>query len=325
MSICLRRREFITFLGGAAAWPLAAHAQQRPAIPVIGYIEAGSFAAPDRLAAVHRGLSEIGYVEGRNLAIEYRWGEDHLDLLPALADDLVHRQVAAIIALTTVVAMAAKAATKSIPIAFSSGADPVETGLVASLNRPGGNLTGFYSLIDTVAAKRLELLHEMVPAATLIGYLVDPTNSNTRRERNELQVAAATLGVRLLILNVSDPSELEAAFATLVREGVGGLVQSGGAFFGNRADQLVALAARYALPARRSVDAGGLLSYGTDFPDMYRRVGVYAGRILKGEKPGDLPVQQVTKIELVINMKTAKALGLTFPLTLLGRADAVVE
>jgi putative ABC transport system substrate-binding protein len=179
----MRRRDFITLLGGAAAWPLAAHAQQRPAMPVIGYIEAGSLAtASDRLVAVHRGLSEIGYVEGRNLAIEYRWGEDHLDRLPALADDLVHRQVAAIIALTTVVAMAAKAATKSIPIAFSSGADPVETGLVASLNRPGGNLTGFYSFIDTVAAKRLELLHEMVPAATLIGYLVDPTNQYQERE-----------------------------------------------------------------------------------------------------------------------------------------------
>jgi putative ABC transport system substrate-binding protein len=325
----MRRREFIAGLGGAAVWPVVARAQQ-PAMPVIGYIEAGSLdTAPDRVAEVRRGLAETGYVEGRNVEIEYRWGEDHYDRLPALADDLVRRRVAVIIALTTRVALAAKAATKSIPIAFSSGGDPVDRGLVASLN-----LTGFYSLIDAVQGKRLKLLHDMVPNASLLAYLDDrpPVGAYRlflQRQLAEMQGAADTLGVRLLILYASEPSELEAAFATLVREGAGGLILSGAAFFGNHFDQLAALATRHRVPAiytaRRSVEAGGLVSYGTDFPDMYRRVGGYAGRILKGDKPADLPVQQITKIEMVINLKTAKALGLTIPETLLATADEVIQ
>jgi putative ABC transport system substrate-binding protein len=278
-----------------------------------------------------QGLKEAGYVVGQNVAVEYRWGDDHYDRLPALADDLVRRRVAVIIALTTRVALAAKAATKSIPIAFSSGSDPVDSGLVASLNRPGGNLTGFYSLIDQVQEKRLELLRDMVPNASLFAYLDDPTNSIGTRPRQlaQMEVAAGTLGVRLLILNASEPSELEAAFATLVREGAGGLILSGAAFFGNHFDQFVALTTRHRVPAifpaRNPVEAGGLISYGTDFPNMYRRVGGYAGRILKGDKPADLPVQQVTKIEMVINLKTAKALGLTIPETLLATADEVIQ
>ena len=330
----MKRRTFIAGLGSVAAWPMMARAQQRP-VPLIGYMEAGSLdTAPDRAAEVRRGLAETGYVEGRNVEIEYRWGEDHYDRLPALADDLVRRRVAVIIALTTRVALAAKAATKSIPIAFSSGGDPVDSGLVASLNRPGGNLTGFYSFIDAVQGKRLKLLHDMVPNASLFAYLDDRPPVGTyrvflQRQLAEMQVAADTLGVRLLILYASEPSELEEAFATLVREGAGGLILSGAAFFGSHFDQLAALATRHRVPAiytaRRSVEAGGLVSYGTDFPDMYRRVGGYAGRMLKGEKPADLPVQQVTKIDLVINLKTAKALGLTIPETLLATADEVIQ
>jgi putative ABC transport system substrate-binding protein len=330
----IRRRDFIAGLGSGAVWPVVAHAQQ-PAAPVIGFLSIQSVGAPRFTVPFLQGLKEAGYVVGQNVAVEYRWGEDHYDRLPALAEDLVRRRVAVIIAPTTRVALVAKAATKSIPIAFSSGSDPVDSGLVASLNRPGGNLTGFYSLIDEVQGKRLELLRDLVPNASLFAYLDDPTNpvgTNglfLQRQLAEMQVAAGTLGVRLLILNASKPSELEAAFATLVREGAGGLIASGGAFFGNHFDQLVALTTLHRVPAifpaRNSVEAGGLISYGTDFPDMYRRVGGYAGRILKGEKPADLPVQQVTKLDLVINLKTAKALGLTVPETLLATADEVIQ
>jgi putative ABC transport system substrate-binding protein len=325
----MKRREFIVGLGSAAAWPVVARGQQAT-MPVIGYFDAGSLdTARGRVAEVHRGLAETGYVEGRNVEIEYRWGEDHYDRLPALADDLVRRQVAVIIALTTRVAMAAKAATRSNPIAFSSGSDPVDSGLVAGLNRPGGNITGFYSFIDAVYGKRLELLHEIVPNVSLFAYLVDPTDPTNPVGTKEMQVAAGILGVRLLILYASEPNELEAAFATLVREGAGGLILSGAAFFGNHFDQLVALATRHRAPviytARKSVEAGGLMSYGADFPNMCRQVGRYAGRILKGEKPADLPVQQVTKLELVVNLKTAKALGLTIPETLLATADEVIQ
>jgi putative tryptophan/tyrosine transport system substrate-binding protein len=326
----MRRREFMAGLGIAAAWPVAARAQQ--AVPAIGYLDLGSpDTRRDVVDAVHRGLSESGYIEGRNLAIEYRWApEDRVDQLPGLAADLVRRRVVAILALPTPAALAAKAATKAIPIIFSSAVNPVEAGLVASLSRPGGNLTGMTGLIVAVAAKRLELLHELVPTANLIAYLVNPSNAAfAEPETKEIQAAARTVGVRLLILNASDPSDFERAFVAVARERAGGLVVSGASIFTNFADQLAALAARYGVPAiyarREGTTAGGLMSYGTDFPEMYRQVGIYCGRILKGEKPAELPVQQATKMEMAINLKTAKALGLTFPLTLLGRADEVIE
>jgi len=264
------------------------------------------------------------------LAVEYRWAENRLDRLPALAADLVRHQVAVIIATPTPAAVAAKAATQSIPIVFTTGADPVEIGLVASLNRPGGNLTGMANLTTAVAAKRLALLHELMPAATLIAYLVNPTNPVfAEPETKELQAAARTLGVRLLILNASDPSEFEAAFATLVLGRAGGLVVGSDTLFQRYPDQLVALAARYRLPAiygyPATAAAGGLMSYGTDFLGQFRQAGAYVGRILKGERPADLPVQQVTKMGLVINLRTAKALGLTIPETLLATADEVIQ
>jgi putative tryptophan/tyrosine transport system substrate-binding protein len=327
----MRRRQFIAGLGSAAAWPVVARAQQR-AMPVVGYLDAGTLdKARERFAHVQRGLSDAGYVEGQNMAVEYRCAEDHSDRLPALADDLVRRRVAVIVTLGTAVVFPAKAATKSIPIVFATGTDPVETGLVASLNRPGGNLTGIYNLNTTVVAKRLELLHELVPTATSIAYLVNPTNPIfAMAETRELQVAARTVGVRLLILKASDPSEFEAAFTTLVHDKAGGVVVSGEALFSRYSDRLVELAARHEVPAiysaRDNLAAGGLMSYGTDLPGAWRQVvGVYAGRILKGEKPADLPVQQVTKLELVINLKTAKALGLTIPETLLATADEVIQ
>jgi putative tryptophan/tyrosine transport system substrate-binding protein len=325
----MKRREFIAGLGGAAAWSLAARAQQA-AMPVIGLLWPSMPRNQSEFVAnVHRGLSDTGYVEGRNLAVVYRSAEDRLDRLRALADDLVRHQVAVIVAGTTPAAVAAKAATKSIPIVFGIASDPVEVGLVASLNRPGGNLTGSTTLNAAVAPKRLELLHEMVPAATSIGYLVNPTNRiDTESETRELQATARILGVRLLIINASDLSEVEAAVATVVSQGVGGLVIGAGTIFFNY-DPFVALAAHYRVPAiyssRSAVAGGGLMSYGTDYADSQRLLGAYTGRILKGEKPTDLPVQQVTKMQLTINMKTAKALGLTFPLTLLGRADEVIE
>jgi putative tryptophan/tyrosine transport system substrate-binding protein len=325
----VKRREFIAGLGSAVAWPLGAWAQQ-PGMPVIGYLDAGSLETRrDAVAEFHRGLSETGYVEGRNVAVEYRWAENHLDRLPALAADLVRRQVAAVVALPVPSTLAAKAATKSIPIVFQVGVDPVEIGLVAGLNRPGGNLTGIYNLNTAVVAKRLQLLHELVPAATSIAFLVDPTNAvATETQTKELQVAARILGVRLLILNASDQSEFDAAFATLFRERAGGLVVGSGPLFVNRTDQLVALAARHRVPViytGRATAAGGLMSYGTDFSGLYRQVGVYIGRILNGEKPEDLPVQQVTKVQLAVNMKTAKALGLTIPETMLATADEVIQ
>jgi putative ABC transport system substrate-binding protein len=323
----MRRREFIAGLGGATlGWPLTARAQQ-PAVPVIGYLNPGSLDTTRGLvAAVHHGLSGVGYVEDRNLAVEYRWAEYRSDRLTALADDLVRRQVAVIFAVAFA-ASAAKAATKSIPIVFLSGGDPVATGLVASLNRPGGNLTGISILNTGVAAKRLELLHELVPMASSLAFLSDPTNPQGI-EREVVQVAARSLGVRLLTLNASDQSEFEAAFATLVHERAGGLVLGSDPLFGNHSDQLAALAGRFAVPTiyqyREATAAGGLMSYGTDHLDAYRQAGVYIGRILKGDKPADLPVQLVKNIELVINMKTAKTLGLTVPRALLVRADELI-
>jgi putative ABC transport system substrate-binding protein len=328
-------RDFITLLGGAAAaslWPRAARAQRPAAVPVIGLI---SPRTPDRagevVAGIHRGLAELGFAEGRNLAIEYRWAEDRLERLPALVNDLVRRQVAVIVTAGSIAAaLAAKAATKSIPIVFVIGTDPVETGLVASLNRPGGNLTGLALLSTAVAAKRLELLHELVPTATSIACFVDPTNPvSAAAETGELQVAARTLGLRLVVVNARYQSDFEAAFATIAREQAGALVVGSDPVFRNFADRLLALAARHQMPVifpwREVAEAGGLMSYGTDFPASWRQAGIYAGRILKGDRPADLPVEQVTKMELVLNAKTAKALSLTFPTALLVRADEVIE
>jgi putative ABC transport system substrate-binding protein len=327
----MRRREFITLLGGAAAaWPLAARAQQ-PAMPVIGYLSSDSRdGRPELFAAFHRGLAEIGYVEGHNVAIDSRWADGRYDTQPVLAADLVRGQVGVIAATGTASALAAKAATQTIPIVFVVGADPISLGLVASLNRPGGNLTGVSVLSAEVSAKRLELLRELLPAATLIALLVNPSNrALAEAQTKELQAAAGVLGVRLLILNAGSPSEIDTAFATLVLERAGALLVSDDPVFNAQRVQLAVLAARYVVPTiyqfRESTLAGGLMSYGGSLTDGHRQVGVYIGRILNGEMPADLPVQQVTKIELILNLKTAKALGLTFPLPLLGRADEVIE
>jgi putative tryptophan/tyrosine transport system substrate-binding protein len=329
----MRRREFITGLGAAATpvlWPVAGRAQQ-PAKSVIGYLHVGTLETTrDVVAAVRLGLSDIGYVEGQNLAVEYRWADYHLERLPGLAADLVRRQVSAIVSVqSTAGVLAAKAATNSIPIVFAVGSDPVEAHLVASLNRPGGNLTGVANLTVAVMAKRLELLHEFAPSARSVAFLVNPTNPvYADTETSELQAAARVLGMRLIIFTASMPSEFESIFTALVREAAG-LVVGGDPLFSTHSDQIVALATRHRVPAiydrRKFTVAGGLMSYGTDYANGWRQVGVYAGRILKGEKPADLPVQQVTKVELVINLKTAKALGLTFPLTFLSRADEVIE
>jgi putative tryptophan/tyrosine transport system substrate-binding protein len=327
----MKRRQFITLLGGAAAaWPLAAHAQQ-PAMPVIGYLNSESRETyREYLSAFLRGLNETGFIEGRNVIIEYRWAEGHNDRLPAMAADLTRRQVAVIATTNTPSALAAKAATQTIPTVFLTGSDPVLIGLVASLNRPTGTLTGVAVLNTGVVAKRLQLLHEFVPTPTSIGILVNSTNPvYSEAEIREIQAGASVLGLRLLVLNASSQREIEAAFTTLVQQRVGALVVSADAYFIAQPERLVTLAARYAVPTiyayREFTAAGGLMSYGPHLLDAYRQVGVYTGRILKGDKPADLPVQQVTRIELVINLKTAKALGLTFPLPQLGRADEVIE
>jgi putative ABC transport system substrate-binding protein len=330
----MRRREFIAFLGGAGAahaihGPLAARAQQ-PAMPVIGLVSARS--ADDRqelLAAFHLGLKEAGFVEGQSVAIEYRWAHGRYDRLPAMAADLVQRRVAVIAALTTPAAVAAKAATTTIPIVFTTISDPVRTGLVASLSRPGGNATGATFLNVEVGPKLLELLHEVVPSATSIAALVNPTNPNAETRSTSLQAAARTLGLQVHVLNASTEHDIGRAFATLAQQRVGGLVIASDVFITTHGEQLAALALRHRLPAifqtRALAVAGGLMSYGGSDADAYRQAGVYAGRILKGEKPADLPVQQTTKVELIINLKTAKALGLSVPLSLLGRADEVIE
>ena len=327
----MRRREFITLVGGAAVWPLAARAQQ-PAMPIIGYLGSES---PDvfagRLRAFRQGLSETGYIEGKNVAIEYRWAENQYDRFPALLADLVRRNVTVIAAVTgTPPALAAKAATTTIPIVFATAGDPVALGLVASLNRPGGNLTGVATLTVELAPKQLEMLRELVPTATIIAALVNPTNhTNAETLSRDLQAAARTLGLQLHLLHASTERDFDAVFANLVQLRAGALLIGSDPFFNSRSQQLAALALRHAMPTmcpfREYAIAGGLISYGNSFADAHRQVGDYTGRILKGESPADLPIQQSVKAELVINLKTAKALGLTVPLTLLGRADEVIE
>jgi putative tryptophan/tyrosine transport system substrate-binding protein len=324
----MKRREFIAGLAGAAAWPIAAGAQQRQ-MPVIGFMNGASAGLDAGEVEFRKGLSETDYVEGRNVAIEYRWAESRYDRLPALAADLVRRRVAVIVSQGAPASLAATAATSTIPIVFASGFDPVELGLVARLSRPGGNVTGVLFLTQAVIAKRLELLHEIVPAATLIGLLVNPTTPSAEAQIKEAETAARALGVQLAIRNASTPSEIDAAFAILVDQRIGALLAGTDVLFAVQYNQLVALAARHAVPAiysrRNAVEAGGLMSYGTDFSDAWRLSGNYAGRILKGEKPGNLPVQQSTRIEMVLNLKTAKALGLSVPPSTLLRADEVIE
>jgi putative ABC transport system substrate-binding protein len=324
----MRRREFITLLGGA--WPLAARAQQ-PGTPVIGFLNSASAqGAAKQLAAFLKGLGENGYVEGRNVAIEYRWAESQFDRLPAMMADLVHRQVAVIAATTTPAALVAKTVTTTIPIVFETGTDPVQLGLVTSLNRPGGNITGVTQLIVEVAPKRLELLHELVPTARVMGLLVNPAApALAQAQLRAVQSAADTLGLELQVLNASSEHDFDAAFEKLIRLRAGGLVVSADSVFLRGMEQLAVLTIRHAVPAiyqyREFAAAGGLMSYGPDITESYRMAGIYTGRILKGEKPADLPVQQVTKIELYINLKTAKALGITVPLPLSGRADELFE
>ena len=327
----MKRREVITLLGGAAAaWPLAARAQQ-PAIPAIGYLNTRAAGEDGHLlAAFHQGLKETGYFESRNVTIEYRWAEGRNDRLPALAADLVRRQVAVIAAGGIPATNAAKAATATTPIVFVTGADPVEIGLVASLNRPGGNLTGITTLTSVVAQKKLELLHDLLPTATVIALLINPANPIlAETNRRDLQAAARTLGLQIHVLRASSEREFEPAFATLVQQRAGALVIGTDAFFNSRSRQLAALAARHAMPSisqfRGFAVTGGLMSYGATNTDEYHLVGVYTGRILKGEKPADLPVQQATKPDLIINLKTANALGIEVPMVLLARADEVIE
>jgi putative ABC transport system substrate-binding protein len=326
----MKRREFITLVGGAvAAWPVAARAQQ-PAMPVIGFINSAS---PDLfmhfVRAFHHGLGETGYVEGRNVAIEYRWAEGQYNRVPTLAADLVRRQVTVIAATSTPAALSAKAATTTIPIVFTMSGDPVKLGLVANLSRPAGNVTGVTQLNVEVGPKRLELAHELIPAATTIALLVNPTNPISAALLRDLQAAASSLGLQLHVLRASDEREIDSAFATLAPVRLGVLVISSDALFTSRSEQLAALAVRHAIPTiyqnREFAAAGGLMSYGGNNLDAYQQVGVYTGRILAGAKPADLPVVQATKVELFINLKTARTLGLELPPSLLARADEVIE
>ena len=332
MTVTIGRRELLAALGGAAvaAWPLAARAQQ-PKVPVIGFLERKSARdSGQTLAAFHRGLNEAAFIEGQNVAIEYRWAENLHDRLPMLAADLVQRKVALIAAPDTASALAAKAATTTIPIVFNTSADPVALGLVASLNRPGGNVTGITSLNTEVVSKRLELLHEVVPKASTIGLLVNQDDPQLAHVNIAgIQTASRSLGLQILVLNASSNDEIDEAFAALARQGIGALVVTADSHFNARSQQLAALVLRYALPAispiREFTVAGGLFSYGTSLVGIYRQLGAYTAKILKGVNPAELPVSQSTKVELSINLRTAKLLGLSFPLAVLGRADEVIE
>jgi putative tryptophan/tyrosine transport system substrate-binding protein len=326
----VRRREFITLLGGtAAAWPLAAPAQQ-PAIPVIGYLGAGFPAVgANALAIIRQGLAEAGYVEGRNVAIEYRFAEGKYDRLPALAAELVRRQVAVIVAVPTPAALAAKAATATIPIVFIAAEDPVKVGLVPSLARPSGNVTGWSILFAELGPKQLGLLRELVPAAARIGLLINPSNINAEDLTNGLTAVGTAMGLQIEVVQASNSLEIDAAFASLVRKRADALVAGTDSFFFNRRLQLATLATRHAMPAiynaREYAEAGGLMSYGASLREAFRQVGIYTGRIIQGAKPADLPVVQSSKFEFVINLSTARALGLEIPPTLLARADEVIE
>jgi len=328
----VKRREFITLLGAAAAaaLPLAARAQQA-AMPVVGLLTSRAPGdTPQLLAAFRQGLKDSGFVEGQNVAIEYRFAGNQNERLPALAADLVHRQVAVIAATTTPAALAAKAATATIPIVFELGADPVQLGLVPNFNRPGANVTGVTQLNTEVAPKRLELLHELIPTTSLMALLLDPTDpTNADTQSTSVLSAAQRLGLKVHVLNASSERDFDRVFASVMQLRAGGLVIGAHGFFTARSEQLGALAARHAVPAayenREFVAAGGLVSYGGGISDAYRLAGVYAARILKGEKPAELPVQQSTKVEMFLNLKAAKALGITVPLPLLGRADEVIE
>src|SRR5947209_11419448 len=324
------RREFITLLGGpAAAWPLAARAQQ--AVPVIGFLGPGSAQSDAyRVTAFRQGLDEAGLVDGQNFTIEYRWADSRYDRLPALATELVNRQVAVIATSGTPAALAAKAATKTVPIVFETAADPVKVGLVASLSRPGGNITGVTQASEEIAPKRLELLHELLPTAGVLALLVNPTAPELAEpQKREVLSAARTFGIDLQILNASTEQDFDRLFAKLSELQVGGLVIGGDAFFTSHAKQLAALTVQHGVPAifqwREFAAAGGLMSYGSNITETHRLIGIYAARILKGSKPADLPVQQASKVEMFINLKTARALGITIPLPLSGRADDIFE
>ena len=326
----LKRREFITLLGAAAAWPLVARAQQ-PAMPVIGFLSSRSPGeSADLVAAFRRGLAEGGYVEGQNMSLEFRWGEGRYERLTAYAVELVRRAVTVIVtAGGDPAAQAAKAATATIPIVFVSGSDPVKVGLVASLNRPGGNITGVHMLILSLGAKRLGLLHELMPAANPVGILVNPNFADALTQLRDVEDAAQSLGLKLVVQKAGTEFEFETAFADLARQKAGAILVIADPFFTSQRVEIAALAARYAMPAvfelREYAAAGGLMSYGPDLADGYRQGGVYAGKILKGQKPAELPVEQPAKLGLVINLKTAKALGLQIPDKLLALADEVIE
>jgi putative ABC transport system substrate-binding protein len=327
----VRRRDLLALFGGAAvAWPVGVRAQQ--AMPVIGWLSSGSPESdniPARLIAFRRGLNEAGYVEGQSVVIEYRWAQNQYDRLAELASDLVHRQVNVIVTPGAPPTFAAKAATSTIPIVFAHGIDPVQSGLVASLNRPGGNITGVSLLQAELAGKRLELLHEFAPTAAVVALLVNPTNPIYETETRNLQEGTQRLGLQMHVLRAGTPSEIDAAFRTLVELQAGALLVSSDTFFTSQRTRIVALAARYTVPTiyvwREFAETGGLMSYGTDLADTYRQTAIYTGKILKGAKPADLPVQQAVKLELVINLNTAKTLGLTLPPILLARADEVIE
>jgi ABC-type uncharacterized transport system substrate-binding protein len=325
----MKRRDFMALLSGAAAWPLAARAE-RSAMPVVGFLNSASHAPFARnVTAFQQALNAAGYIEGQNVAIEYRWADGKVDRLPALAADLVQRKVAVIAAFDTASAFAAKVATKTIPVIFLVGGDPIKVGLVASLRRPSGNVTGVSILFNTLAAKQLEVLHEAIPKAHLIGLLTNSTNPNAKFDVRDVQAAANVLGHNLLVVKCSTETELESVFNALTQRLTGALVVTADPFFIIQREKIVELAARQALPAIYPmpdfVIAGGLMSYGTSLANGYREVGVYAGRVLKGAQAAVLPVQQAVKVELIINLKTAKALGITLPLALLGRADEVIE